>query len=175
MMGAVVFLARWWRVAVMVALCATIVALWLANGSQQRKLDDAAQALAAERAAHGRTVDGYARAAAIAAQREAEAVARVQAQQAAITERIGHDYQVRLADSDARYQRLREQAASYSGGVVDQDMSAAGEAACRAYANAACDELPALLKAAQDNTDQLLALIAWATAQADVGVEEVGE
>lgn len=64
--------------------------------------------------------------------------------------------------------RLRAQTASHIRDTAEPDLSALREATCRAVANAACDTIPATLKAAQDNTDQLIALIAWAKEQGAV-------
>lgn len=75
------------------------------------------------------------------------------------------------ADRDraaAGFARLRAQAAAHIGHTAQPDLSALREATCRAVANAACDTIPATLKAAQDNTDQLMALIAWAKEQGAV-------
>jgi len=75
------------------------------------------------------------------------------------------------ADRDravAGFDRLRAQATAHIRDTAEPDLSALREATCRAVANAACDTIPATLKAAQDNTDQLLALIAWAKEQGAV-------
>lgn len=75
------------------------------------------------------------------------------------------------ADRDravAGFDRLRAQAAAHIRDTAKPDLSAFREATCRAVANAACDTIPTTLKAAQDNTDQLLALIAWAKEQGAV-------
>lgn len=64
--------------------------------------------------------------------------------------------------------RLRAQTAAHIRDTAQPDLSALREATCRAVANAACDTIPATLKAAQDNTDQLIALIAWAKEQGAV-------
>lgn len=64
--------------------------------------------------------------------------------------------------------RLRAQTAAHIRDTAQPDLSALREATCRAVANAPCDTIPATLKAAQDNTDQLIALIAWAKEQGAV-------
>lgn len=68
----------------------------------------------------------------------------------------------------AGFDRLRSQTAAHIRDTAQPDLSALREATCRAVANAACDTIPATLKAAQDNTDQLIALIAWAKEQGAV-------
>lgn len=68
----------------------------------------------------------------------------------------------------AAFERLRANAAAHIRDTAEPDLSAVREATCRAVANAACDTIPATLKAAQDNTDQLIALIAWAKEQGAV-------
>ena len=68
----------------------------------------------------------------------------------------------------AGFDRLRAQTTAHIRDTAEPDLSALREATCRAVANAACDTIPATLKAAQDNTDQLIALIAWAKEQGAV-------
>ncbi|HEX8412634.1 MAG TPA: hypothetical protein VF637_01935 [Sphingomicrobium sp.] len=126
-----------------------------------------------EKAAHAGTVANYRSASEEAARLDALNVIRVRREQSAITERVVHDYQNRIISADARYDRLRDQAKAYSSGGSDPAVSDAREATCRAYAATGCDELPAKLKAAQDNTDKLIALQAWASAQAAVEVSEL--
>lgn len=172
MVAAILLAARYWRAVIGVALLAAIAALLVVDAGHRRERDRAVVALSAEQAAHRQTVLNYQGAAVLAGKRDAETLARVTGEQIAITERITHDYQARVDDSTSRYERLREQADAYSRSANDADVSAAREAACRAYAATACDRIPALLKAAQDNTDQLLALIAWAKAQGDVSVAD---
>jgi hypothetical protein len=131
--------------------------------------DEARQLASAERAAHHQTIANY-RAAAFEFAREAAAnVARVKAERDSITERKLHELQIARASADARYRRLLESAAEAdSRGAGDVDLSGVADATCRAYAGTGCHELPARLKAAQDNTDQLLALQAWALEQSRV-------
>lgn len=133
------------------------------------KKDKAEARAAATQLAFDTTVAGY-RAAAKAAQQQAEAnVARVMAERDAISERKMDELQITRSHADARYRRLLAQAAAAdSRRAGDADLSAFADATCRAYAGAACDELPARMKAAQDNTDQLLALQDWVRAQAAV-------
>ena len=70
---------------------------------------------------------------------------------------------------EPRYRRLLASAAEAdTSRAADPDLSAVTDAACRAYAGADCAGLPAKLKAAQDNTDQLIALQAWVAGQAVV-------
>lgn len=129
--------------------------------------DNARAELQGERLAHRQTVASYraaARAAQIAAERN---VARVAAEQAAITERTKHDYQDRLAAVDARLERVRAQLAARAD-LSSADLapvSVASEAACRAYGGASCDELPAKLAIAERQAWNLLALRDWVRAQ----------
>jgi hypothetical protein len=120
----------------------------------------------AEKAAHAQTVTNYRAAAVQAELADKTNVLRVKNAQAAITERITDAHQSDMAVAAARYERLRTQAAAYSRSPPAPDASAAREATCRAYAGTSCDQIPPLLKAAQDNTDQLLAFQAWAREQA---------
>lgn len=164
-MTAVLYLLRrfWWAI--------PIAALAAMLGAALIQLDRTSAKLILAHSAQAQTIAGYRLAAAQAARDDAENVASVKAEQAAINERTVDDLQTRLADSGARYDRLRAQAAAYSGRTSEPDLSATREAACVAYAATRCDQIPALLKAAQDNTDQLLALIDWTTAQANVSTD----
>lgn len=163
-------LVRQWRLGIVVVLLVVLAVVEI-NGRTHRRERDAARAELAEvQAAHTATIAAYQEAASLAARRDAENLARVQAEQRAVTEKVTDDYQNRLADSAAAYDRLRARAEAFARGAGDPDLSAARDAACRAHAGAPCEALPALLKAAQDNTDQLLALIAWSKAQGGVDV-----
>lgn len=169
-MAAIALLLRHWRVGVAVALVAAIGVLALANGRTAEQRDAAVAALADEKVAHRGTIQNYQSAALVAAERDSATIARVARDQQAITERVTDDFQARLDDSHAAYERLRASADAFARDPGNPELSAAREAACRAYAKASCDALPGLLKAAQDNTDQLVALIAWAKAQGEVDV-----
>lgn len=79
------------------------------------------------------------------------------------------------ADADSRYRSLLariERAKAVAGGPGEADMPARLDATCRAFGAADCDglleQLPAILKAAQNNTDQLRALQAAAAFQATI-------
>jgi hypothetical protein len=170
MLGAFTAIRANWRKIVAALAIAAIVGLVVLDRVHVRQRDQARAAHAGEKYAHAITVSSYNAAASVAAKRDAQNLARVQAEQHAINERVTNEYQSRLADSVDRYERLRATAEAFARGGVTADVSAAREAACRAYAATSCDRLPAKLKAAQDNTDQLLALIAWAEAQGNVSV-----
>lgn len=159
-MTALTFLARYWResaIALLIAaLIATATVLSLRIESRTAERD-------AEHAAHAATVANY-RAAAEKAKADDLAHARaVEARDAANAERIAREYETRLADRDARYERLRATAAAYSSRRAEPGVPEDADAACLAYAAARCDELPAKMKAAQDNTDKLVALQEWVT------------
>lgn len=68
----------------------------------------------------------------------------------------------------ADFLRLDAQAKAYLGAAGSADLSAQREATCRAVAGTGCEAIPALLKAAQDNTDQLLRWIEWGREQGQV-------
>ena len=125
---------------------------------------------AATQAAFDTTVANYRAAAAEAARLDAENVARVKDKQAAITEKVTHDYESKLADSASRYDRLRAQASGYLSRAGTAAVPASPDTTCLAVAGTRCEELPALLLAAQQNTDQLLALQDWVRAQSKVDV-----
>ncbi|QVJ07687.1 hypothetical protein L7H23_01290 [Sphingopyxis sp. BSN-002] len=150
------------------------LALLILVGIQSCQIDritdqrDKAKLLAEQtQAAFDQTVADY-RAAAVEAERIQQAnLDRVKAERASIDERTIHDLKTARDASDARYRRLLASAAQAdTSRAADPDLSAVTDAACLAYGAARCDELPAKLKAAQDNTDQLIALQAWVAGQA---------
>lgn len=155
---------------------AITLAAIVAAGVQSCRLDlavdqrDAARELAkGERTAHGQTIANYRAAAVQFALTAVANVSRVAAERDAITERKVHELQIARASADARYRRLLETAAEADRrGAGDPDLSAIAEATCRAYAGTGCDQLPARLKAAQDNTDLLIKLQGWVLEQARV-------
>lgn len=126
-----------------------------------------------EQQAHAQTVANY-RAGSAAAQDAAERnVARVSAEQAAITKGTVDDYEARLAAVAARYERVRAQLAARSD-LRSTDLapvSIASEAACRAYGGGDCDALLAKLAIAERQAENLVALRAWVRGQASVIVE----
>ena len=148
--------------------CAMIVALvacaglWRANSHLR-------DGIKAERAAHAQTVANYRHAQEEAEARQKANLVRVAAQRKAENERSKHELETYRADADARYDRLLASAKAYRGIPQSPDVSAAVEAGCIAFAATPCAELPAKLKAAQDNTDQLVALINAVETQGKVG------
>lgn len=95
-------------------------------------------------------------------------VYRTTADQAAISERTVHALTLDRDTARGAYQRLQQGAAAHLGAPIRADLSEEREATCRAVAGTSCDQIPALLKAAQDNTDQLLRWIEWGKAQGEV-------
>jgi hypothetical protein len=127
----------------------------------------------ATQAAFDRTVADYRAAAAKARADDLANAARVKTEQQQITERNERAHQAQMADAAARYERLRAKATTYSRTAGTADVSASRDATCLAYAGTGCEAIPALLKAAQDNTDQLVALQAWVEAQGNVDMQGV--
>lgn len=152
--------------AVLIALCAFLAwRLASVDGERDKWRDRSAD----EKLAHETTVTNYRAAAVEAARIMAANLARVKSEQDAISERKINDLQVARATADARYRRLLATAAQAdTSRAADPDLSAATDAACLAYGAARCVDLPAKLKAAQDNTDQLIALQGWVAEQAKV-------
>lgn len=148
----------------LIALCGFMsLRLAMIDGDRDKWRDRAG----AEKLAHETTVTNYRAAAAEAERIMAANVARVKAEQAAISERTIDELETARASADARYRRLLASAAEAdTRRAADADLSAATDAACLAYGAARCDELPAKLRAAQDNTDQLIALQDWVREQA---------
>lgn len=150
----------WWAI--------PIAGLFIALMLTRSTLDDVKGQRDAEKAAHAQTVANY-RAAAVEAQRRDLAnVVRVKEEQERISNAEVEKVLARAADSDARYQRLLATAKAYSSRPATDGVPETSDATCRAYAGTDCDGIPALLKAAQDNTDRLVGLQAWVKAQATV-------
>lgn len=146
------FVTRYpWQAALITSLC-VCGWLWRANNA----LHDS---LKAERARYAETVASYKKAQADAEAVQAHNLARVAAARKAENERSKHELETYRADADARYGRLLANAKAYRSIPQSPDVSAAVEAGCIAFAATPCSELPAKLKDAQDNTDQLVALI----------------
>lgn len=162
-------LTRWREIAICALLFALAITIALYTASGLRK--DAA--LTAEKQAHADTVKGYRLAAEKARADDLAHVKAVSEQQTAITEKVTHEYESRLADSDARYERLRATATAYSRRPAEPGVPETRDATCLAYAAARCDELPARMKAAQDNTDRLVGLQAWVAGQVNVAADQV--
>jgi hypothetical protein len=93
------------------------------------------------------------------------AVHRTEAARALLNQRTAHALASDRDRAVAAYQRLRRSAEAHLGAPGNPDLSAARDATCRAVAGTGCDAIPATLKAAQDNTDQLVRLIAWVKQQ----------
>lgn len=151
-----------WQAACIILAC---LSFWLWNGKRHvsAKLTD-------EKAAHALTVTNY-REASKRSQAAAKVnVARVKKEQEQINERHVEALEERLAVGQSRYDRLRAQSEAHSRSSSQVGMSATSEAACQAHAGTACEAIPALLKAAQDNTDMLVELQVWAKEQGDVEV-----
>ena len=164
----------WWAIPIIVLLAANTI-LFLVLNSRTADRDEWRDRATAETKAHQQSVENF-RVATAEAQRQAQAnVARVKAEQAAITERTKNDYQARLADVDARYDRVRAQLAARTD-LSSSDaapVSIASDATCRAYAGTDCDTLLARLMAAEKQAVQLISLQDWVRRQAAVKMEPV--
>ena len=153
---------KWFVGGLAVALLVTVALVWREESRHYEKL------WTAEKTAHALGIANYKAAADEAARLDKANVDRVTKEQTAITEKVTNDYQSKLADSASRYDRLRAQASGYLSHPASPGVPTSPETTCRAVAGADCENVPTLLKAAQDNTDQLLALQAWVTAQSAV-------
>lgn len=175
MSAAIAFAGRWWREGLIAALVVGVALLAMKVEVRTAERDTARTRLAAEQQAHKQTETNY-RAASAAAQRQAaDNVNRVKAAQAIITERTRNEYQARLADVDARYDRVRAQLAARAD-LSSSDpapVSLARNATCRAYGGGSCDDLLAKLAIAERQAWNLVALRQWVTDQAAVKVEPV--
>lgn len=126
----------------------------------------------AEASAHQKTAGSYQAAALARADADARNIARVRAEQKAISERSLHDFQSRLADARAAADRLRRgavQAPADPGGAGSPSVPAAGAAAGRADGAAAQDGFPLADRLiATEQAIQLQALIDWIASQARI-------
>ena len=156
----------WWAIPIIVLLAANSILFLVLNGRTADR-DQWRDRAVAEEKAHQQSVTNF-RSATAEAQRQAQAnVARVKAEQAAITERTKNDYQAQLAAVDARYERVRAQLAARTD-LSSTDLapvSIASDATCRAYAGADCDTLLARLMVAEKQAVQLVALQDWVRKQ----------
>lgn len=147
--------------AALIALLALSAWLWRANNG----LHDA---IKAERAAHAQTVANYRLAQKLAEAKQMENLLSVAQAYTNINVRKENELKADRVRTVDRYERLLDNAKSYRSAPGNAEMSASTDAACVAYSGTPCAELPAKLKAAQDNTDQLVALIDWAKSVAAV-------
>ena len=164
----------WWAIPIVVLLAANAI-LFLTLNARTADRDEWRDRAVAEEEAHQQSVENF-RVATAEAQRQAQAnVVRVKAEQAAITERTKNDYQARLADVDARYDRVRAQLAARTdlSSTDVAPVSIASDATCRAYGGGSCDDLLAKLAIAERQAWNLVALRQWLTDQAAVKVEPV--
>ena len=148
--------ADWRRLVIfaLVAFC-LLQRSWHADTAHER--DNWRQAAKGWQTALQRTEINYRNAADRAAIKQQAKIAAVKAQQAQINERVVHDLEKSRDAADARYSRLlATKAATDPRRTGTAEMSAFAEATCRAVAATDCDAIPALLKAAQDNTDKLI-------------------
>jgi hypothetical protein len=170
MSAAFAIASRWWREGVIAVLVVIVAVLLLMVEARTAERDSARTGRAAEQQAHQQTVANYRAATAAAQQQAAATVERVKADQTAINERNRNDYEARLADVDARYDRVRVQLAARSD-LRSSDpapVSIASEATCRAYAGADCNGLLAKLRIAERQAWNLVALRQWVTEQGAV-------
>lgn len=143
------------------ALLVACAWLWRANNGLQ-------DAIKAERAAHVQTVANYRAAQKTAAAIQEQNLLRVAQAYTDINERKENALKSDRDSAVDRYKRLLANAESYRSAPGNADMSAATDAACIAYSGSPCAAIPAKLKSAQDNTDQLVALIDWVQSVAAV-------
>lgn len=160
---------RWIMPGVAFAILVALLLFARADARHWHKVADA------EKAAHAQTVANY-RAAAVQAELDDKAnVLRVKDEQAAITERVSHEYQNDLAAARARADalRLRLAATAHSGRAADAGLPAAREAAGRPDGAAAENGFSVADRLiATEQAIQLAALQEWVRGQANVAVSE---
>lgn len=132
--------------------------------------DQARDQVKVEQRAHVQSILNYRKAAAAAQVAADRNVARVTAEQTAITERRTNDYQDRLDAVDARERRVRAALAARTD-LRSTDlapMSIASEATCIAYGGTDCDALLAKFRIAERQAEQLIGLQGWVRDQSRV-------
>lgn len=132
--------------------------------------DSARELVKTTQTAFDTTVANYKLAAQTATANANANVIKVKQAQDAITEKVTNDYQATIADTNDRYERLRAKTAGYLSRPATAGVPDTRETTCGVVAGTSCDAIPAILLAAQDNTDKLIALQAWNKAQEAVDV-----
>lgn len=164
-------LYRWLGVGFIIAALST-TAFMLSSRLDLRTIerDQARDQVKVEQRAHVQSILNYRKAAAAAQVVAARNVARVTAEQSAITERRTNDYQDRLDAVDARYRRVRAALAARTDlrSTNLAPMSIASEATCIAYGGTDCDALLAKLRIAERQAEQLVGLQSWVRDQSKV-------
>lgn len=177
------WLWRDWRHPPLLALALSTAAyMFVINPRLTADLEKGRSALAAEIEAHNGTIADFWLASRQAETRQIENKARVATQQAAITERIEHDYQTRLSALRARHHELARAVASNASGRLRAGATKVDPGAPRAAglpgtgtAASSADEAPGdhglslgQRLIASEQALQLDALIDWTLAQAAV-------
>lgn len=158
-MTALLFLRRYWKYAAMAVLVAALV-------GQSWRLDREQSAHADTRAAGELLVANY-RSAAETARADAEAArAKAAIEQQRISDEVSTDYERRLAGLRARYDRLRKDAAADNGSPGTGDLPRVPDPACQSDAGPDGAGFLAILSAADENTEKLIALQQWVREQA---------
>ena len=136
------------------------------------RAEHVSELLSAEKSAHAATVANYRAAAEQARREDAQALARVKAEQAAINERTENDYESRIAAARAAAERLRQRAQAAAA-----DPRAGRAAPVRAISTAAAGAAESAGQYGLSPDDKLIAteqaiqldeLIRWVRAQAAV-------
>ena len=141
------------------AVCLIAVAwLWRANNGLR-------DTIRTERARYAETVANFKKAQADAEALQAHNLARVASIRKPIDERQINALKADRDSAIAGERRLRANVEALRSTTRDPDLSTVMEATCRTYEASGCDGLSAKLKAAQDNTDQLIRLIEAAEQQ----------
>lgn len=172
-----------WRHPIMLALAVICVMhIALIEPRLRSTIADLSADLTAEKDAHSATVRNYREAAKKAAAAQAENLARVQAEQAAITERTVDEYQARIADARARADELRRRSAAAADPGSSGETGLPGTGAAAGGADRATEDnrLPSFIGQcsgtltlderliATEQAIQLDALIDWLIAQSSV-------
>jgi hypothetical protein len=158
---------------IIAAMAVLSLTLWVRGNHAIKRRD---VAVASEKAAWKALDDTKVAYKAAATRAEATQTAnliRVKQEQEQINERNEKILAGMRVDASTRYDRLRAKAQADSRRADEAGLSAAREAACQSVAGADCEAIPTLLKAAQDNTDQLVALIGAVREQEQVDTSPI--
>ncbi|HWT40174.1 MAG TPA: hypothetical protein VN081_02785 [Dongiaceae bacterium] len=170
-MTSLLLLSKYWKYIVS-GLFVILVGIYIGVLTHER---NSARTLAKDtQTAFDTTVSNYQLAAVKAAYDAKQNVIKVKQAQDAITEKVTNDYQATIASSNDRYERLRAKTAGYLSHPATAGVPDSRETTCAVVAGTSCEAIPPLLKAAQDNTDKLIALQAWNRAQMNVDVGNDG-
>jgi hypothetical protein len=152
-----------------VVLLGLFSAQWIEARHWHKQSDRYERLYNAEHSAFATTVSNYRTAAEQARKADAEHKAKVEADQRAVTERTAREYEARIADVRARYERLRPHAGTVASGPVSPPVPVVPSSTQGADGTPAQGGLPADdALVATEQAIQLDELIQWVRQQTTV-------